>query len=68
MKTKEVRDVLCISLQRAQDGELSSEEARSIIGLANQISQSLAVEVKVISMRLRMGEKVQQFGELNVAE
>jgi hypothetical protein len=48
------------------EGKLSSEDGRSVIGLANQISHSMAVEVKVMTMKERMGHQVEQFGELSV--
>jgi len=50
----------------AMKGELPSEDGRNIIGLANQISQSMAVEVKVMSMKIKAGQKVEEFGHLEV--
>ena len=68
MKTKTIRSMLCKALEKAEKGELPADEAKSIIGLANQIQSSLATEVKVQTMKLRMGAHVDVFGELNVAE
>lgn len=68
MKTKDIRQMLCASLARAEKGELKPDDAKTIIGLANQISQSLSVECKVIAMKLRLGAQVDAIGGLNVAE
>jgi hypothetical protein len=68
MKTKDIRNSLCKALKKAENGELPADEAKTIIGLANQISQSLATEVKVISLKLRMGAQADAIGQLNVTE
>jgi hypothetical protein len=68
MKTKDIRNSLCNALKKAEKGELPHDEAKTIIGLANQISQSLATEVKVISLKLRMGAQADAIGSLNVSE
>ena len=68
MKTKQIRKLLCDALNKANQGQLSSEEAKSIIGLTNQISQSLATEVKVAHMKMRLGGQADLMGELEVAE
>jgi hypothetical protein len=47
---------------------LSSEDGRTVVGLANQITQNMAAEVKVMSMKMKMGHQVEKFGELEVAE
>ena len=67
-KTKVIRKILVDSLQRAVDGGLSSEDGRTVVGLANQITQNMAAEVKVMSMKMKMGHQVEKFGELEVAE
>lgn len=68
MKTKDIRNMLCKALAKAEKGELPHDDAKTIIGLANQISQSLASEVKVATMKLRMGAQVDAIGQLNVTE
>ncbi len=68
MKTKDIRKMLCNALTKAEKGELPMDEAKSIIGLANQIQSSLATEVKVQTMKLRMGAQADALGDLNVAE
>ena len=68
MKTKDIRSMLCKALAKAETGELPHDEAKTIIGLANQISQSLATECKVITLKLRMGAQADAIGSLNVSE
>lgn len=64
--TQKIRATLAKALERAMSGELSSDDGRNIIGLANQISQSMAVEVKVMTMKAKAGHQVEKFGELEV--
>lgn len=65
--TSNIRQSLIEALERAARGDLSSEDGRNIIGLANQISQSMAVEVKVLTMKSSMGHQAEKFGELKVS-
>jgi hypothetical protein len=67
VKTKQIRAMLCETLRRVEKGEISGDAARSVIGLANQIQASLAVEVKVANLRMRAGQKVDDIGDLDVA-
>ncbi len=64
--TKTIRASLAKALEKAMNGQLSAEDGRNMIGLANQISQSMAVEVKVMAMKLKAGQKVEEFGQLEV--
>ncbi len=66
MKTKDLRKMLAAALDKALNGELSSEDGRNIIGLANQITASMVTEVKVQILRERMGHQVDKFGDLNI--
>jgi hypothetical protein len=68
MKTKDIRNMLCNALKRAEKGDLPPDDAKTLIGLANQISQSLATECKVITMKLRLGAQADAIGDLNVSE
>lgn len=68
MKTSDIRNMLCNALKKAEKGDLPLDEAKTIIGLANQISQSLAVECKVIAMKLRLGNQAEAIGQLKVTE
>lgn len=65
--TKSIRATLAKALEKAMAGELSSEDGRNIIGLANQIQNSMSAEVKVMTIKLKTGQKVDDFGNLNVA-
>jgi len=65
--TSAIRASLVDALQRATDGNLSAEDGRNIIGLANQISQSMGTEVKVMTTKLKMGHQVEKFGDLQVS-
>jgi len=65
--TSSIRATLAKALTRAAEGNLSVEDGRNLIGLANQISNSMAVEVKVLSMKTSMGHQVEKFGSLKVA-
>tara|TARA_R110002074_G_scaffold18334_1_gene59329 strand:- start:94 stop:303 length:210 start_codon:yes stop_codon:yes gene_type:complete len=65
--TKAIRASLVDALQRATNGNLSAEDGRNIIGLANQISQSMGTEVKVMTTKLKMGHQVEKFGDLEVS-
>lgn len=64
--TSKIRGVLAEGLNKAISGELSAEDGKNIIGLANQISHSMAVEVKVMAMKSKLGHQVGKFGELKV--
>lgn len=64
--TSKIRSMLIEALKRAMKGELSMEDGRNVISLANQISQSMAVEVKVLTMKARTGHQVEKFGQLVV--
>mgnify|MGYP006001176987 FL=1 len=65
--TKAIRASLVDALTRATNGDLSAEDGRNIIGLANQISQSMGTEVKVMTTKLKMGHQVEKFGDLRVS-
>jgi hypothetical protein len=65
--TKAIRASLVNALSRATNGDLSAEDGRNIIGLANQISQSMGTEVKVMTTKLKMGHQVEKFGDLEVS-
>jgi len=67
MKTRQIRKMLCNALDKAANGELAPEDAKAVIGLANQISASLATEVKVATLKMRLGQVANQIGDLDVA-
>lgn len=68
MKTKDIRNMLCAALKRAEQGQLTADEGKLMIGLANQISQSLSTEVKVAKLKLQLGSQADTIGELTVGE
>ena len=64
--TAKIRKLLAETLEKAAKGELSADDGRNVIGLANQISHNIAVEVKVMTMQQRAGHAVQKFGSLEI--
>lgn len=64
--TSKIRSVLAEALDRAMAGNLSAEDGKNIIGLANQISHSMAVEVKVQTMNAKLGHNNEKFGSLRI--
>ena len=44
--TSKLRGSLMRAIKRAEKGDLSAVDGKNLIGLANQITQSLAVELK----------------------
>lgn len=65
--TRSIRKTLVDCLSKASKGELDQADGKNIIGLANQLTQNMAVEVKVMTMKSKMGHQVQKFGDLNIA-
>lgn len=68
MKTSQIRNILANALEKAAAGELSQHDAKSLVGLSNQITQSIAVEIKAVEMQLKLGQKVAKFGDFKVNE
>lgn len=64
--TANLRATLATAMDRAINGELTPDDGRNIIGLANQISQSMSVEVKVMKLKMSAGHAAEKFGELQV--
>jgi hypothetical protein len=64
--TKQIRRALAAALERASQGNLSASDGKNIIGLANQISQSMSTEVQVMKTKTALGHQVEKFGELEV--
>ena len=64
--TAKIRSALALALERCVKGELDSTDGRNLIGLANQISNSMATEVKVMTMQMKAGHAVEKFGSLEV--
>lgn len=66
--TGKVRLALADSLERVTNGSLPANDAKAIVGLANQITNSIAVEIKHIVMKAQMGQKVEELGALKIGE
>lgn len=64
--TRAIRKTLVKAMEEAAAGNLSAEDGRNIIGLANQVSASMSVEVRVMSMKSKIGHQTQKFGDLEV--
>lgn len=56
MKPHELRTLLAEALEKVNRGEMSHEAARDLVSLATQYTQSLAVECKVVKVKLALGE------------
>lgn len=64
--TANIRAALAAALERTLAGNMPVEDGRNIIGYANQISQSMSAEVRVMTMKAKAGHQVEKFGELQV--
>ncbi len=50
--------------ERALKGDLPAQDGKNLIGLANQISHSMAIECKVNELQARLGHQAEKFGQL----
>ena len=64
--TANLRKTLVDALARCANGSLDHGDGKNLIGLANQITSNMAVEVKVMAMKKEMGHQTAVFGELEV--
>ena len=64
--TGNVREALADALQRVSKGELPANDAKAMIGLANQITTSMAVELKHQTIQSTLGHKVTTFGKVEI--
>lgn len=64
--TGAIREALSAALIRAGKGELSATDGKNMIGLANQITTSMAVEIKHQNMQSGLGLTVSTFGHVNI--
>ena len=64
--TSELRKHLAECFLMASDGHLSGDALRGVIGCANQINTSLAVEIKSRAMSQKFGETVSPIGEMKI--
>ncbi len=66
--TGKIREALAEALVRAGRGELSAADGKNMIGLANQITSNMAVEIKHQTMQASIGNGVTTFGKVNIGE
>ena len=64
--TGEFRAALIDAFVKARSGDLSSEAMRGMIGAANQINTSLAIELKAQSMAARNGTNATALGAMKL--
>lgn len=65
--TGELRAELAKCFIKARDGTLQGDELRGVIGCANQINTSMAVEAKLRGMAAKEGETVGRFGTMPIS-
>ena len=63
-----VRETLAAALVRASEGTLSATDGKNMIGLANQITSSVAVEIKHQNMQAQLGQSVDVLGTLSIGD
>lgn len=64
--THELRQHLAECFLMARDGNLSGDALRGVIGCANQINTSLAVEIKAREQARKAGEQVSPMGTMSI--
>lgn len=66
MKMNDLRARLLNAIDEVQSGNLEATEAKSIVGLANQVNQSINVEIKAMQMQRDLGRKIDKLGKLEI--
>ena len=64
--TGELRRELANCFAKARNGELSGDALRGVIGCANQITSSIAVEVKARAQLAKEGVHANALGEMSL--
>ena len=64
--TGDLRKQLADCFLLAKDGKLSGDALRGVIGCANQINTSMAVEIKLRAQLQREGANTSTFGESKI--
>lgn len=64
--TSDLRKSLAECFEMAKNGNLSGDALRGVIGCANQINASIAVEIKARAQASREGNSVGAFGEMEI--
>ena len=60
----DLRSTLFDQLKLATQGKISRDDGKTIIGLANQISNNLNTELKARELEIRLGNTVENLGKL----
>lgn len=60
----DLRSTLFYQLKLATQGKVSRDDGKTIIGLANQISNNLNTELKARELEIRLGNTVENLGKL----
>ena len=60
----DLRNTLFSQLKLATQGKVSRDDGKTIIGLANQISNNLNAELKARELEIRLGNTVENLGKL----
>lgn len=60
----DLRNTLFDQLKLATQGKVSRDDGKTIIGLANQISNNLNTELKARELEIRLGNTVENLGKL----
>ncbi len=66
--TGELRTALADCFREARNGTLSGDALRGVIGCANQINASLAVEIKARAQLAREGVAVSALGDMRLGD
>jgi len=66
--TGKIREALADCLVRVSAGTLAANDAKAIIGLSNQITTNMAVELKHQTLQSALGHKTVTFGKVNIGE
>lgn len=64
--TGKIREALADCLVRVSNGTLAANDAKAIIGLSNQITTNMAVELKHQTLQSALGNKTDTFGKINI--
>ena len=64
--TAEVRAVLARTLDKLDKGTILVKEAQAVATIANAVTANLSAEVKMHTIRIRLDQKVIEFGQLEI--
>lgn len=64
--TGDLRKALAECFDEARKGNLSGDAMRGVIGCANQITHSLAVEIKARAQLAKEGSSASAFGDMSL--